>query len=123
MKRQAGAARRAALAVMLAAAAPAVAMNLMGLGDVPLRHMTGEDTRILMDTAEATLETGADGVMRAWSNPLTSAHGELTPGPAFERGGRRCRDLEVYSSAGGRDNRLTVTTCKGDDGEWRVDRP
>jgi len=102
-------------------AAPAAAVNLMSMGELPIRYMSDEDRRILKDAAQSTLEEGADGATTLWENPLTGARGELTPRAAFDRDGLRCRDIEVANSAQGRSNRLVLTACKQSDGEWKIE--
>jgi surface antigen len=106
----------------LLAAAPASAFNMMSVKDLPIRYMTDEDRALLQEAAKQALETAADGETRDWSNPKTGAHGELTPRASYKQDGVSCRDLEVANSARGRSNRLVLTLCRQDDGEWKIER-
>ena len=122
MKQIAGFPQAAILAVALMTSSATLALNLLPLGDLPLRHMTEEDREILKTAVIAALDQTPDGTTAEWSNPATGAFGELTPRTSFERSGRSCRDLEVANSAGGRSNRLVVTLCRQPDGEWRIEQ-
>lgn len=97
------------------------AINMMAIGDLPIRYMTEEDRVLLSDAVRAVLDQGADGQVRAWENPKTGARGELTPVATFEQAGQKCRDLEVANSARGRSNRLVLTFCRQDDGDWKIE--
>lgn len=113
------------LRVLVAASAlvsgAASAVNLMPLGDLPIRYMTEEDRQIFRAAAARALEKNPDGATSSWENPKTGAHGELTPRASFERDGRPCRDLEVANSARGRSNRIVLAVCRQDDGDWKVE--
>jgi surface antigen len=98
-----------------------LAINMMAIGDLPIRYMTEEDRTLLADAARETLDKGADGQVRAWENTKTGARGELTPVATFQEAGRKCRDLEVANSAKGRSNRLVLTFCRQDDGDWKIE--
>ncbi len=98
-----------------------MAVNIFSARDLPVRYMTDEDRDILKAAATDVLERGRDGEGKHWENPKTGAHGDLVPLASFEREGRRCRDLDVANSARGHDNRLTVTLCRQDDGDWKIE--
>jgi surface antigen len=97
------------------------AVNVLSARDMPIEAMTEEDVAILMQAVTAALEAQPDHSTARWENPRTGAHGELTPVASFEKAGRRCRDLEVANSAQGRSNRLVVSLCRQDGGEWTVE--
>lgn len=99
---------------------PALGMNIMATGNMPLRYMDDEDRALLWKAARESLDDSADGQTTTWQNPKTGARGELKPVATFEEEGRRCRDLEVANSAKGRSNRLVLTLCRQDDGDWKV---
>ncbi len=98
----------------------ASAVNVVSLGDLPVRYMTDEDRNILRAAATGTLDGTPEGNTVRWENPKTGAHGDLTPRASFDRAGQSCRDLEVANSARGHDNRIVLTLCKQPDGEWKV---
>ena len=99
------------------------ALNLLTMGNIPIRHMTDEDREILKTAVIGTLDQGADGTTVSWENPKTGAHGNLIPRVTYQREDKVCRDLEVANSARGRDNRLVTTLCKQPDGDWKIDTP
>jgi surface antigen len=103
------------------AAAPASAFNVMSVKDLPIRYMTDEDRALLQEAATQALETAADGETRGWNNFKTGAHGEIMPRASFTHGGLSCRELEVANSAQGRSNRLVLTLCRQEDGEWKIE--
>ena len=100
---------------------PSGAINLFAVGTMPIRYMTDEDRQILHDAAMRSLEQGSDGESSVWENTKTGARGELTPLSTFDQAGRKCRDLEVANSAGGHSNRLVLTACRQEDGDWKVE--
>jgi surface antigen len=100
---------------------PVWSMNILATGNMPVRYMDDEDRALLGKAARASLDGSADGQTTSWENPKTGARGELKPVATFEEQGRRCRDLEVANSAKGRSNRLVLTLCRQDDGDWKVE--
>lgn len=121
MKKSSGIPRTAMLVAAFMASSAALALNLLPLGDLPLRHMTDEDRELLKAAVIATLAETPDGTTARWGNPATGASGELTPRSSFERSGRPCRELEVANSARGYNNRVVLTLCKQSDGEWKFE--
>ena len=99
----------------------AQAVNVLAVRDLPIQHMTDEDREILFTTVAQVLQKAQDGATVAWENPKTGARGELTPRASFKRESRACRDLEIANSARGRNNRLVLTLCQQDDGDWKVE--
>jgi len=99
----------------------ALAVNVLSMGDLPVRHMTDEDKDMLRAAVFGTLDRTPEGDTVRWENPKTGAHGDLTPRASFDRAGQSCRDLEVANSARGHDNRVVLTLCKQPDGEWKVE--
>lgn len=99
----------------------ALAVNVFSIGDLPIRHMTDEDTDMLQAAVFGTLDRTPNGSTVRWENSKTGAHGDLTPRASFDRAGHSCRDLEVANSARGHDNRIVLTFCKQPDGEWKVE--
>ncbi|HVY08228.1 MAG TPA: RT0821/Lpp0805 family surface protein [Burkholderiales bacterium] len=97
------------------------AFNLLHFADTPLQYMTSEDKRIFYEAAATALDSSADGQATSWENPATGARGELLPRASFERDGRACRELQIENSARGRNNRLVLTVCKQQDGDWKVE--
>lgn len=90
------------------------------MADTPLVHFTSEDHRIFNAAMEDALEQGADGEVRAWSNPATSAHGEFTLVKTFERQGQKCRRMSIANKARGRSGLTEFNYCKQASGKWSL---
>ena len=107
--------------LLLLTAGPVLAINMIAIGDMPIRYMTDEDRVLMSEAARATLDQGAEGKTTTWENPKTGARGELTPLVTYDQAGRKCRDMEVANSAKGRSNRLVLSFCRQDVGSWKID--
>ncbi len=108
----------AAVAAALLGSVTAPAANLFAMRNMPVSRMTEEDRDMLRAAAVEALEKDKP---TAWENPKTGAHGTLAPIAGFDRDGRPCHDLEVEHSVRGRSNRLVLTACRQDDGDWKVE--
>ncbi len=86
----------------------------------PVSGMTEVDTRMLRQAARVALEDAEDGVMVHWENQETGAAGVLTPLSTSQRAGKVCRQLELFSDAGGQRGRSVFNFCRQADGSWRV---
>jgi len=82
--------------------------------------MTEEDVRMLRQAALVALEDTDDGIMVHWENPKTGAAGVLTPLSTSQRDGKLCRQLELFSDAGGERGRSVFSFCRQPDSSWRV---
>jgi surface antigen len=111
---------RGFLVAVLAAAAPALASNLNFMKDTPYTHFTDEDHKIFNETLNDTLNNGADGESRAWSNPKTKAGGEVKPLKTFERKGTPCRTVYIANKAKGRSASSKYNFCKQASGTWAL---
>lgn len=112
--------RCAVLAAVLSAAWPATAQVMREMGDAPSVHFTKEDHKIFNAAMQDALEKGADGEIRAWSNPDTNARGELTLVKSFERKGQQCRRMSIANKAKGRSGLAEYNFCKQVSGQWSL---
>ena len=111
---------RGLLLLVLVAAVPALAQNVLFMKDAPYAHFTEEDHAIFNETLNDTLSNGAEGETRKWSNPKTRASGEMTPLKSFERTGRPCRSLSIKNKAKGLTGSAKYNFCKQDTGKWAL---
>jgi surface antigen len=107
-----------AVAFFLAATGPASAQGLMFMRDTPYTHFTKEDRGMFDSAMQEALDKAADGESRAWSNPATTASGELKPVESFERKGQKCRKLYIANKAKGRSASAEYNFCKQASGKW-----
>ena len=113
----------AVLAVALCLGIPAaktLASDARILRDTPSEVFTKDDWNIFTSTYKQFLNEGKDGDTTTWSNPKTTAKGELTLISTFEQKGSSCRALKVANQAKNRKATNTFTLCKQPNGEWKV---
>jgi surface antigen len=89
------------------------------LKDTPAERFTRQDTELMMDAVNKTLEGAPQDQPVAWANPATSASGDVTMMRAFESRGRACKELRVRNEAAGRKGETQMTACQVD-GKWRL---
>lgn len=116
---------RLLLALAFACAAPlAQAQNWVGLlKNTPAERFDEEDLRLFLDTARKSLNDGADKDRASWHNPKTNHRGEITVQRTFGWKTYLCKELLVYSEAGGRKGNTTYNLCRVEDGKWRLLSP
>ena len=90
------------------------------LKDAPAEVFTKEDWDIFNSTYKKFLDEGKDGETTKWSNPATTAKGELTLLKTSEEKGVTCRSLKVANEAKKRKATNTFRLCKQPDGEWKI---
>ena len=110
--------RRGLLVALLAATAPALAFNWLFMQDTPYSHFTEEDHKIFNEAMNDILEKAADGETRVWSNPNSTAGGELKVVNSFERNGVPCRTLSIANKAKGRTASGEYRFCKQAADKW-----
>jgi surface antigen len=109
------------LAVILAGPlAQAFAVNTAFLRDSPIQVMTQEDLDLLQSSAYRALDETRDGDVLTWANPLTDAHGTITPTATWQEHGRSCRTLQFDHQVKGRSGRPKFDFCKQPDGSWKI---
>lgn len=107
--------------VLALCAAPALASNWATLHEQgPLSFFKDQDLAMFEREVQKALDDTPDGATRSWSNEATGATGTLTPSASQERDGSRCRRLEIFNKAGGRQSRSVFNFCRQADGSWRV---
>ena len=109
------------LALVLALlAAPAAAQNWVTLlKNTPAERYDEEDLRIFLDTARKALAEGKENDVLRWENPRTRARGAFTVLRVFEWQSHPCKEVRVYSEAGGRKGANDRSLCQVD-GKWRL---
>jgi surface antigen len=100
--------------------ATAHAADTRVLRDTPSELFTKEDWNIFTSSYKQFLNEGKDGDTTAWSNPATTAKGELTLLKTFEQKGSTCRTLKVANQAKNRKATNNFTLCKQPDGDWKI---
>lgn len=116
---------RLLFAVAFAAASSlAQAQNWVGLlKNTPAERFDEEDLRLFLDTARKALNEGAESQRMSWHNPKTLHRGEITVQRNFGWKTYLCKELLVYSEAGGRKGNTTYHLCRVEDGKWRLLSP
>ncbi len=113
----------AALAIALCLGIPAaktLASDARVLRDTPSEVFTKEDWKIFTSSYKQFLNEGKDGDTTTWSNPATTAKGELTLLNTFEQKGATCRTLKVANQAKNRKATNNFALCKQPDGDWKI---
>ena len=76
---------------------------------------------ILASTTNRTLETSRSETEVPWRDPDSSAHGTVTPKPAYKNAqGRYCREYTQTVDIGRESKRAYGTACRQTDGSWEV---
>ncbi|UCE89755.1 MAG: hypothetical protein JSW10_02660 [Pseudomonadota bacterium] len=86
----------------------------------PISFFKEQDLALFERKVQEALDSTPDGATRSWSNEETGASGTLTPSASHERDGTKCRRLEIFNSAGGRQGRSVFNFCRQADGSWKV---
>jgi len=89
------------------------------LKNTPAERYDEEDLRIFLDTARKALAEGKENDVLRWENPRTRARGEFTVLRVFEWQSHPCKEVRVYSEAGGRKGANDRALCQVD-GKWRL---
>ncbi|NVO14485.1 MAG: glycine zipper 2TM domain-containing protein [Rhodoplanes sp.] len=80
--------------------------------------MDDEDRRRAYDAQMAALETGRSGAPVSWKNPDSGRYGTIVPGPAYDQGGRNCRQFTHTIYIDGTPQTARGTACRNPDGTW-----
>jgi|SRR5688572_4138489 len=89
------------------------------LKNTPAERYDEEDLRMFLDTARKALAEGKENDVLRWENPRTRARGEFTVLRVFEWQSHPCKEVRVYSEAGGRKGANDRSLCQVD-GKWRL---
>ena len=89
------------------------------LKNTPAERYDEEDLRIFLDTARKALAEGKENDVLRWENPRTRARGAFTVLRVFEWQSHPCKEVRVYSEAGGRKGANDRALCQVD-GKWRL---
>jgi surface antigen len=80
--------------------------------------MDDEDKRLAYEAQMDALERGPSGRPRAWRNPDSGRYGSIVPGPAYDRGGSKCRQYTHTIYIDGRPQTARGAACRNPDGTW-----
>ena len=82
--------------------------------------LTSTDLAVAGAAAAALLERGGEA-SASWENPLTGAHGTVTPfASAYRQGGAECRDFLTSYVRDTSEARLQGEACRDGFGRWDV---
>lgn len=83
--------------------------------------MNCEDQRRHARTTHDALETQPVGQASSWRNPDAQTSGSVTPTRTWARDdGTQCRDYQQTVTIEGRQETMTGTACRQQDGTWKV---
>jgi surface antigen len=101
----------------------AAAQNWVGLlKNSPAESFDDEDLQLFLATGRKALNEGKDNETLRWENPKTRARGEVTVTSSYKWKSYGCKELRVYSEAGGRKGTSTFNLCSVE-GKWRLLAP
>jgi len=103
---------------LLTVAMAAAASNLNFMKDAPFTHFNEQDLQLFKQTLDETLEKGSVGEVRRWSNPKTTAAGDISVLRTFERAALPCRTVSISNAAKGRTAAGSYSLCKQATGKW-----
>jgi surface antigen len=115
--------RKFLLPALLAAAGPALALNMSGFKDAPITRLTGEELKAFRAAVMKVLDETPEGQTVEWKAPKTPFVSKITPARSFTDGKRQCRDATIESDARDRFQRGLYTFCKQPNGEWQFSLP
>ena len=73
------------------------------------------------DTTQSALEYKKTGRSAGWSNPDSGHAGSVTPTKTFfAADGRPCREFTQTIFVDGKEESVTDTACRGEDGTWKI---
>lgn len=103
-------------------ASTALAAEWRFMKDAPAEFFTKEDANIFTAAYKKLLNEGKDGETATWSNPATTASGQLTLLDTSEDQGLTCRTLRVANQAKGRKATNNFKLCRQPNGDWKIPR-
>lgn len=112
----------AALALGLAAALPAHAINMGFLSQTPYAQFSPADKKTMKANVERALEETADGATLDWKNEASGASGSISPQRSLERDGRKCREALVRNTFKTLKGEGIYTFCRDTAGKWQLAR-
>jgi surface antigen len=121
---------RATLALLCAVAVSAfmccavlAQSNLGFLKNAPMGSFKDDDVKLMMQTAEAVLNSPDPGTTRAWQNAATGNGGEIKKLSSFNtKDGRECHRLQVHNYTKQHVESLSTTNmCRSQGGKWLID--
>src|ERR1700754_3799989 len=97
----------AAVALSLALAQPAFAVNMNFMKDAPVTRLNAAEVKAFSEFVDKTLDQGAEDTTVEWKAPKTTFTSKLTPQKPFKDGAFECRDLRIESESRDRSERGT----------------
>ena len=111
--------KRLLLVALLAAAGPAIAINMNGFKDAPITRLTGEELKAFRAAVMKALDEAPEGTTVEWKAPKTPFVSRITPQRRFSDGKLQCREATIESDARDRFQRGLYTFCRQANGEWQ----
>jgi surface antigen len=112
------------LAILMSAAGTVTAIaqgNLGFLTKMPAGSFDANDWTLLKGAVRDVLNAEQQDAARAWRNDSTGHGGNVRIVKNYKSDdGRQCRQVQVDSSAGGRNNSSVLNACRDTDGIWRA---
>jgi len=108
---------------LLAAVAPAFALNMSGFKDAPITRLTGDELKAFRAAVMKVLDEVPEGTTIEWKAPKTPFTSKITPGKSFTDGKQPCREATIESDARDLLQRGVYTFCKQANGEWQFKIP
>jgi surface antigen len=115
--------RNLLLAVLLAVAGPAAALNMSGFKDAPITRLSGEELKAFRAAVMKVLDETPEGTTVEWKAPKTPFVSKVTPRKSFTDGKQPCREVTIESDARDLFQRGLYTFCKQANGEWQFRIP
>lgn len=115
---QALATRLAACLLLVATAAPAQYLNILGAS--PVSHFNDVDNKLMLAAIDKALADPADGTAQAWNNPASPASGAVTARRSYVSEGRKCRELLVANSYKTLKGEAVHSFCQDGAGQWKL---
>jgi surface antigen len=88
------------------------------LGSAIGASMDEQDRQAAYAAEMQALEGGAPGAPVGWRSDHSDFYGTIVPGPAYQRGGLRCREYSHTIYVRGRPEIARGTACRNPDGSW-----
>lgn len=83
--------------------------------------LTASDRAMMVETAQAALESNKSGEGANWSNPESGHRGTVTPVATFDEDTERpCREYQQTVTVGGKTGVAYHTACRAADGTWTI---
>jgi surface antigen len=107
--------------LLLSVSLPTIAqgLNWMNIGrQTPMSQFNDKDVDLFIETGNAALRDGADGVGHTWENSESGNSGSITAARSYTQDGQSCREMLIENQSRRYFARSTHHFCENDDGTW-----